>query len=133
MTLSAMVLVLAFVCESNVWPTQFKFYPSIVFSSVMTLVLLSYNLTKLMAVLASAHGQKSKARKWILATALLGVTFIVLHMIEWRHLISEGLTPFKLPAEWAEKWPGASPLFGATFFGITGRHLFQVATGCIYL
>jgi len=27
----------------------------------------------------------SKVRKWILATALLGVTFIVLHMIEWRH------------------------------------------------
>src|SRR5258707_8845796 len=86
-----------------------------------------------MPVSASARAQKSRARKWILATALLGVTFIVLHMIEWRHLISEGLTPFKLPAEWAEKWPGASPLFGATFFGITGMHMFHVATGCIYL
>jgi len=38
-----------------------------------------------------------------------------------------------LPAEWAEKWPGSTPLFGATFFGITGMHMFHVATGCIYL
>ena len=57
----------------------------------------------------------------------------VLHAIEWKHLIDEGLTPFALPHEWAEKWPGATPLFGATFFGITGMHMFHVFTGCIYL
>jgi len=72
-------------------------------------------------------------RKWILATALLGATFIVLHLIEWRHLLVEGLRPFQLPAEWETKWPGATPLFGATFFGITGMHMFHVFTGCIYL
>jgi cytochrome c oxidase subunit 3 len=38
-----------------------------------------------------------------------------------------------LPAEWIEKWPGSTPLFGATFFGITGMHMFHVFTGCIYL
>jgi cytochrome c oxidase subunit III len=133
LTFSALLIAYAYARASNVWPTPFKFYPSIIFSSVMTLVLLSSSLTMVMAVSASARAQKSAARKWILATALLGVTFIVLHMIEWRHLISEGLTPFQLPAEWAEKWPGATPLFGATFFGITGMHMFHVATGCIYL
>ena len=30
-------------------------------------------------------------------------------------------------------WPGASPLFGSTFFGITGLHMFHVLTGVIYL
>jgi cytochrome c oxidase subunit 3 len=133
LTFSALLMGYAYLRASNVWPTPFKFYPSIVFSSVMTLVLLSSSLTMVMAVSASARRETSKARKWILATALLGVTFIVLHMIEWRHLIDEGLSPFKLPAEWAEKHPGASPLFGATFFGITGMHMFHVATGCIYL
>ena len=29
--------------------------------------------------------------------------------------------------------PARSPLFGATFFGITGMHMFHVFTGCIYL
>jgi cytochrome c oxidase subunit 3 len=133
LTFSALLIGYAYVRASNVWPTPFKFSPGIVFSSVMTLVLLSSSLTMVMAVSASAHGRRSAARKWILATAALGATFIVLHMLEWRHLISEGVTPFQLPAEWLEKWPGATPLFGATFFGITGMHMFHVATGCIYL
>src|SRR6266853_2945267 len=103
LTFSALLIGYAYVRASNVWPTPFKFSPSIVFSSIMTLVLLSSSLTMVMAVSASAHAQKSRARKWIIGTALLGATFIVLHMIVRRHLISEGITPFKLPAEWAEK------------------------------
>src|SRR5260370_17839274 len=126
LTFSALLITYAYVRASNVWPTPFRFYPSIVFSSVMTLVLLSSSLTMVMAVSASARKNKSAARKWILATAVLGATFIVLHSIEWRHLISEGLRPFQLPAEWAEKWPGASPLFGAAFFALTGIPLFPV-------
>ena len=133
LTFSALLMGYAYLRASNVWPTPFKFSPSIVFSSVMTLVLLSSSLTMVMAVSASAKKQISTARKWILATAVLGATFVVLHAIEWRHLIHEGLTPFQLPAEWAHKWPGATPLFGATFFGITGMHMFHVVTGCIYL
>ncbi len=133
LTFSALLIGYAYVRASNVWPTPFKFYPSIVFSSIMTLVLLSSSLTMVMAVSASARGERSRTRKWIVATAVLGATFIVLHMIEWRHLIGEGLSPFALPKEWAEKWPGATPLFGATFFGITGMHMFHVFTGCIYL
>ena len=133
LTFSALLIGYAYVRASNVWPTPFKFSPSIIFSSVMTLVLLSSSLTMVMAVSASSRRELSKARKWIIATAVLGVTFIVLHMIEWMHLINEGLRPFQLPAEWVEKWPGSTPLFGATFFGITGMHMFHVATGCIYL
>ena len=86
-----------------------------------------------MGVSASARGDKKATRKWILLTILFGLTFIVLHLIEWRHLINEGLSPFSLPKEWVKEWPGASPLFGATFFGITGLHMFHVATGAIYL
>ena len=133
LTFSALLIGYAYVRASNVWPTPFKFYPSIVFSSVMTLVLLSSSLTMVFAVSASAKRQLASARKWIIATAVLGATFIVLHAIEWKHLIDEGLRPFGLPHEWAEKWPGSTPLFGATFFGITGMHMFHVLTGCIYL
>src|SRR5437660_5441528 len=133
LTFSVLLIGYAYVRASNVWPEPFKFYPSIVFSSVMTLVLLSSSLTMVMAVSASAKGLKSTARTWIILTAVLGATFIVLHLYEWNHLISEGLKPFQLPAEWIEKWPGATPLFGATFFGITGMHMFHVFTGCIYL
>lgn len=133
LTFSALLMGYAYVRASNVWPTPFKFYPGIVFSSIMTLVLLSSSLTMVMAVSASAKGRRSTASKWILATALLGATFIVLHLIEWKHLIDEGVRPFQLPAEWLERWPGSTPLFGATFFGITGMHMFHVFTGCVYL
>ena len=115
------------------WPTPFSFYPSIVFSSVMTLVLLSSSLTMVFAVSASKRGKKGSARKWILLTMLFGLTFVVLHMMEWKHLIDEGLAPFQLPDEWLVAWPGASPLFGSTFFGITGLHMFHVLTGVLYL
>lgn len=118
---------------SDVWPTPFPFSPSIVFSTVMTLVLLSSSLTMVFAVAAAKHNKKKTARRWILATMFFGALFIVLHLMEWEHLMHEGLYPFELPAEWAARWPNASPLFGAAFFGITGLHMFHVFTGVCYL
>jgi len=133
LTFSALLVGYAYVRASNVWPTPFPFSPSIVFSTVMTLCLLSSSLTMVMGVSASARGDKKAVRKWILLTIFFGLTFVVLHLFEWKHLLDEGLRPFSLPKEWVEKWPGATPLFGATFFGITGLHMFHVLTGAIYL
>jgi cytochrome c oxidase subunit 3 len=136
LTFGALLITYSYARVASVnWPTPFSFYPSIVFSSVMTLVLLSSSLTMVFAVSASKRGKKGAARKWIMFTMLFGLTFVVLHLFEWKHLIDEGLAPFELPKEWLEPkaWPGASPLFGSTFFGITGLHMFHVLTGVIYL
>jgi cytochrome c oxidase subunit 3 len=138
LTFSALLIAYSFVRASNVWPTPFPFYPSIVFASVMTFCLLSSSLTMVFGVSASSRGDKEKARKWILATIFFGVAFIVLHAIEWKHLIDQGLRPFSLPAQWVEVFSTTdgllpSPLFGATFFTITGLHMFHVATGVVYL
>ena len=134
LTFSALLIGYSYVrASSDQWPTPFPFNPSIIFSTVMTLCLLSSSLTMVMGVSASARRDLKAVRKWILLTILFGLTFIVLHLIEWKHLIDEGLRPFSLPAEWLKEWPNASPLFGATFFGITGLHMFHVATGIIYL
>ena len=138
LTFSALLMGYSYLRASNVWPTPFPFYPSIVFSSVMTFCLLSSSLTMVFGVSASSRGDKAAARKWILGTIFFGAAFVVLHLIEWNHLISEGLGPFKLPAHWVTTFTTAdgrlpSPLFGATFFTITGLHMFHVATGIIYL
>ena len=138
LTFSALLIGYAYLRASNVWPTPFPFYPSIVFASVMTLCLLSSSLTMVFGVSASSRGDKAAARKWILATIFFGVAFIVLHLIEWNHLLHEGLGPFRLPEHWVEVFTTTdgklpSPLFGATFFTITGLHMFHVATGAIYL
>jgi cytochrome c oxidase subunit 3 len=134
LTFGALLVAYSYARVASVnWPTPFPFSPSIVFSTAMTLVLLSSSLTMVFAVSASKRGKRGAARKWILATMVLGLTFVVLHMMEWKHLIGEGLAPFRLPDEWLKAWPGASPLFGSTFFGITGLHMFHVLTGVIYL
>jgi cytochrome c oxidase subunit III len=134
LTFSALLVTYAYVrLSSAAWPTPFPFVPSVIFSTVMTLVLLSSSLTMVFAVSAAKRRQKKMARRWILATMFFGATFIVLHLMEWNHLISEGLTPFKLPGEWLKDWPRASPLFGSAFFGITGLHMFHVFTGVMYL
>src|SRR5262245_59279055 len=134
LTFGALLVAYSYARASSIaWPTPFPFSPSIIFSTTMTLVLLSSSLTMVFAVAASKRGKKGAARKWILFTMFFGETFIVLHLMDWKHLIDEGLTPFQLPTHWSEAWPGASPLFGSTFFGITGLHMFHVATGLCYL
>lgn len=113
------------------WPSPFPLSPAIVFSTVMTVVLLGSSLTMVMAVNRAHQGRHSDAVKWILATMAGGATFCILHLIEWGHLIEEGLRPFT--NKFGPGGTEAAPLFGATFFGITGLHMTHVAIGVIYL
>jgi cytochrome c oxidase subunit 3 len=108
------------------WPKPFEFTPAIIFSSVMTFALLTSSLTMVMAVHAMNSGNRASCVKWIIATVIAGGTFVVLHLSEWLKLINiEHVTPFSNP------WN--VPLFGATFFGITGLHMTHVVIGIIYL
>jgi len=125
LTFSALIMAYSYVRIANEWPTPFEFYPAIIFSSVMTLVLLSSSLTMVFGVAAAHAGDHKAAVKWIIATMVFGVLFIVLHMNEWMHLIHDGVTPLQNP------W--GTPLFGGTFFTLTGLHMTHVAIGVIYL
>jgi cytochrome c oxidase subunit 3 len=107
------------------WPTPFEIYPGIAFATAMTAVLLSSSLTMVFAVAAAHAGNRARAALYLVFTILGGLAFVVLHMREWLHLIHEGVTPFGNP------W--GTPLFGATFFGLTGLHMTHVAIGVIYL
>ncbi len=126
LTFSALLLTYSYLRLANAdWPRPFPFSPSIIFSTVMTVVLLASSLTMVFGVAAAARGNRGAAVKWILATMLGGAAFIGLHLREWMHLIEEGLRPFGNP------W--GSPVFGAVFFGVTGLHMTHVAIGVIYL
>ena len=108
------------------WPKPFHFSPSVIFSSIMTFCLLSSSLTMVMGVHAMNHGRRKAAAGWILATMAGGAAFVVLHLTEWLNLINnEHVTPFS--NEWGV------PLFGATFFALTGLHMTHVIIGLIYL
>src|SRR6266571_198749 len=127
LTFSALLFAYTYSRVSNPnWPTPFHFSPSIIFSSIMTLALLSSSLTMVMAVHAMNHGNRKSTGLWILATMAGGSLFVGLHLTEWMNLIrEEHVTPFDNP------W--GVPLFGGTFFAITGLHMTHVVIGIIYL
>ena len=100
------------------WPRPFHFAAGMLFAVFMTIVLLSSSLTMVTAIRAMQQGDRRAAARWIFATIACGIGFIVLHAIEWSRLLKE---------TWSE------PLFGPTFFTITGFHMAHVAAGVIYL
>jgi len=72
------------------------------------------------------HGNRKATVKWILATMLGGAAFVVLHAMEWLRLINQEHVT-------AAGNPFGVPLFGGTFFAITGLHMTHVIIGVIYL
>ncbi|HEY3972274.1 MAG TPA: cytochrome oxidase subunit III [Candidatus Sulfotelmatobacter sp.] len=120
------------------WPTPFH-VQSIVNSTIMTACLLSSSLTMVMAVFAAQRGDRAWTRNWLLATMAFGTAFIVLHGMEWSHLIDEGLTLPIFPKS-AHAAAGEladitknTPQFPQTFFGLTAMHMLHVTIGVIYL
>ena len=125
LTFSALLVTYSYVrLASTDWPTPFH-GSSIALASVMTFCLLSSSLTMVMAVAAAHQDRRKQAARWLFATIAGGLAFIVLHVNEWLGLIHEGMKPFSNP------W--GTPLFGATFFALTGLHMTHVAVGVIYL
>ena len=126
LTFSALLIAYSYVRVANGnWPTPFHFWPSTVLATVMTLFLLSSSLSMAMGVAASRRGDHRAVVRMILLTLLGGVAFIVLHLNEWMGLLREGVRLGENP------W--GVPLFGATFFTLTGLHMLHVASGVIYL
>ena len=106
------------------WPEPFEF-KSVVNVMLMTLVLVSSSLTMLIALRAARAADKRAAIRWTFVTVAGGVLFAFLHLREWLGLIGQGVRLFQNP------W--GSPMFGATFFAITGLHLTHVIGGVIAL
>ena len=109
---------------ATAWPRPFE-APSIANATVMTFVLLSSSVAMVLAVRASSLGKVTGAVGWLVATALGGVIFDILHIREWLALIGEGVRPFHNP------W--GTPMFGAAFFTMTGLHMLHVSIGVVYL
>ena len=127
LTFSALLVSYAYVRLSNPdWPRPFEIWPAIAKATLMTFFLLSSSLTMVMGVSAAHKGERRKTVRYILLTMLGGVLFVILHTTEWIHLIvDEHVTP------WSNPWN--VPLFGGTFFGLTGMHMLHVTIGVIYL
>jgi len=126
LTFSALLVSYAYVRLANPnWPRPFEIWPAIAKSSLMTLILLSSSLTMVMGVAAAHRGDRKKTVRWLGWTMLFGALFVIIHATEWVTLFGEGVTP------WSNPW--GVPLFGGTFFGLTGLHMLHVTIGVGYL
>jgi cytochrome c oxidase subunit 3 len=94
--------------------------------AIMTFILITSSGTMAMAV-NFGYRRNAKVTFWLMvATALLGASFVGMQAFEWTKLIvEEGVRP------WAN--PMGAPQFGAAFFMITGFHGLHVSAGVIYL
>src|SRR5947209_20536484 len=87
LTFSVLLLSYSYLRLANAdWPRPFPFSPSIVFSTIMTVVLLFSSLTMVMAVAAAARGRRGRAVKWILGPVAGGARLICLHRAQWERL-----------------------------------------------
>jgi cytochrome c oxidase subunit 3 len=93
--------------------------------AIMTFVLITSSGTMALAVNYGYRRDKNKTFWLMVATAVLGATFVGMQVFEWSKLISEGVRP------WAN--PMGAAQFGSTFFMITGFHGLHVSVGVIYL
>lgn len=92
----------------------------------MTFVLISSSGTMAMAVNYGYRRNRKATAALMLATALLGASFVGMQAFEWSKLIlEEGVRPWGNPMGAAQ--------FGASFFMITGFHGLHVSVGVIML
>ena len=94
-------------------------------TAVMTFILIVSSFTMVKALSARRHGDLGKTRLFLALTMLGGAFFLGCQAYEWNHLIHTGVT---LTGN-----PYGSPLFGSTFFILTGFHGCHVLAGVIYL
>jgi cytochrome c oxidase subunit III len=94
--------------------------------AIMTFVLITSSGTMALAV-NYGYRKNRKVTFWLLlATAMLGATFVGMQAFEWSKLIfEEGIRPWGNPMGAAQ--------FGSVFFMITGFHGTHVSIGVIFL
>jgi cytochrome c oxidase subunit 3/cytochrome o ubiquinol oxidase subunit 3 len=100
-------------------PTPSEIY-DIPYTSVSSFVLLMSSLTMVLALSAIQRRDEYKMRAWLMATALLGMTFIAGQVYEFTTFVEEGLTLSTSP-------------FGSSFFLMTGFHGAHVLGGILML
>ena len=90
------------------------------FTSVSSFILLMSSLTMVLGLSAFNHHDVRRAKVWLVATAMLGATFLGGQIYEFTVFIREGMTLKTNPAS-------------SSFYALTGFHGTHVAIGVLIL
>jgi heme/copper-type cytochrome/quinol oxidase subunit 3 len=114
-------------------------------TAVNTFLLICSSVTMVKAFAAAQEGFQKGLRGWLVATVLIGATFVGVQVYEYQQLIHHGFTPagYVEGSELAEAaasgaayeegpaLPASAGLYGSTFYTMTGFHGFHVTVGVI--
>jgi heme/copper-type cytochrome/quinol oxidase subunit 3 len=97
-------------------------------TAVNTFFLICSSVTMVKAFAAIQQGDQKGLQKWLLATILIGASFVGIQIFEYTALSHEGFVPM-LDLYASE----GGPLYGATFYAMTGFHGAHVTIGVLCL
>ena len=89
-------------------------------AALNTFILIVSSFTVVMALDSIHEDKTNRFVLFLLATLVLGGTFIAFQGVEWSELLSHGITP-------------ADSMFGTAFFVLTGFHGMHVIVGLMWL
>jgi heme/copper-type cytochrome/quinol oxidase subunit 3 len=81
-----------------------------------TFILITSSVTMALGLQSARENDRAKLVRFLAATAALGLTFLTIKLLDYRHLVHEGFTP-------------QSSLFGSCYFMLTGFHGLHVFAG----
>ena len=87
-------------------------------TAVNTFLLICSSVTMVKAFASAQDGNQKALRMWLVATTLIGATFVGVQVYEYLELVHKGFTP-------------SAGLYGSTFYTMTGFHGFHVTVGVI--
>jgi cytochrome c oxidase subunit III len=106
-------------------------------TAINTFVLICSSVTMVKAFAAIQNGDQRGLRLWLLATVGLGSAFLGVQVYEYFELVHEGFVPVAQSYAAIGRHGGAEilggPLYGATFYIMTGFHGFHVLLGVLAL
>lgn len=104
---------------SDTWPLPGEVL-NVPITAANTFLLICSSVTMVKAFAAAEGGNQRAMCGYLLATTLIGATFVGVQVYEYNELIHHGFLP-------------SSGLYGATFYTMTGFHGFHVTCGVICL
>lgn len=102
---------------SESWPVPGEVL-NIPVTATNTFLLICSSVAMVKAFAAIEEGDQKHLKLWLLATIVMGASFVGVQAYEYTHLIHDGFLP-------------SSGLYGSTFYAMTGFHGFHVTMGVL--
>jgi cytochrome c oxidase subunit 3 len=107
-------------------------------TALNTFFLICSSVTMVKAFAAIEHGDQAGLKKWLLATIVIGTIFVSIQAVEYTVLVGEHFVPvadaYAALGRGVHEGPVVGgPLYGATFYTMTGFHGAHVSIGVICL